>query len=336
MKNVTRTAVFAFLLSLFFASCTRDPLEKVVFVEDGKTKVTAVEVKDAVLLMRKIQEFAGKPIKDDKFVRWANSTAFRTVPGILGNTLLKEEFDRRNIVATPESDAKVLASHNRYMRKKAKSKEELAADFGELKNVYLRQFDIESRKTAYLDSVRKATNITDAEVDAEYKRKKSLRESEDAVYKFALRKGQKACEKLDSGVCWDDVAAEYNEDVLLGDERKDFWKKWDTIPRNGAYIYDDVAAQVRQLKDGEHTKPIETDGGLIIVKAVKSDEASIDCARILIRLPYFTEVPGKEQLKGQMLAEAVNDNLKDLLKELQEKHDFNYPMGTNITYEIFK
>lgn len=336
MNNLVRTAVSTIALAMLVASCTRDPLAKVVFIEDGKTRVTAAEVRDTVLLARKIQEFAGKPIKDEEFVRWANSTAFRSIPGVLGNTLLKEEFDDKHITATPESEANILAKHNRYMRKKAKSKEELAAEFGELKDIYLRQFDIESRRAAYLDSVRNSTTITDAEADAEYERRKSKRAEEDRRYKAALAKGQEAWEKLNSGVSWEDVAAKYNEDILLGEDRKDYWKEWDTIPRTGAYIYEEVAVQVRQLKDGGYTKPIETDDGLLIVRAMKSDDISIDCARILIRLPYFTEVPEKAHLKEQMLAEAVNDHLTNLLQELREKHDFRYPTGTNITYEIFK
>lgn len=321
---------------MLVASCTRDPLAKVVFIEDGKTRVTAAEVRDAVLLIRKIQEFAGKPIKEDQFLRWANSAAFRTIPGILGNTLLKEEFDVKHIVATPESDADILAQHNRYMHKKAKNKEELAAEFGELKDIYLRQFDIESRKAAYLASVRESTTLTDEEIDAEYERRKSRRSEEDARYNAALTRGKEAWEKLNGGASWEEVAAQYNEDALLGEDRKDYWKEWEAIPRTGAYIYEEVATQVRRLKDGGYTQPIETDDGLLIVRAVKSDELSIDCARIAIRLPYFTDVPDKPQLKEQMLAEAVNDHLTNLLQELREKHNFTYPMGTNITYEIFK
>lgn len=313
-----------------------DPLEKIVFMEDGDFKVTAAETRDAVLLTRAISTFAGKPIAEKNFVKWANSTAFRTIPGILANRLLKEELDAKGIKATPESDKKILAAHNKFMKKKAKSKEALAKEFGELERFYLRQFDFESRKSVFLDSIEKTVLPTDEKVDEQFKLNSERREREENVQKAAVAKAQEAWDRLKSGESWENVAKKYNEDPLLRADYKDYWKMWESIPRTGSFIPEDVAAFVRSMKEGEFTKPIETDDGLLIVKVLKTENDMIDCARINIRLPYFTDVPDKAQLKEQMTAEAVKERMQELISELHGKHIFNYPMGTNITYEIFK
>ena len=337
MKTPFAIALHLLACAMLAIGCyPRDPLEKIVFIEDGEFKVTAAETRDAVLLTKAINAFAGKPFKEKKFVKWANSTAFRIIPGILANRLLKEEFDAKGIKATPESDRKILDAHNRFMRRKAKSKEELAKAFGALEAFYLRQFDFESRKAVFLESIEKTAVPTDEQVEKQFARNREKRAKEDEVQKKAVAKAQEAWDRLNSGESWEAVAKKYNEDPLLSDDYKDYWKMWESIPRTGSFIPEDVAAFARSMKAGEFTKPIETDDGLLIVKVLKIDEDSIDCARINIRLPYFTEVPDKPQLKKQMQAEAVKERMQELISELHGKHTFDYPMGTNITYEIFK
>ena len=337
MKTTFGIALDLLVCAALLTGCgPHDPLEKVVFIEDGDFKVTAAETRDAVLLTKAINTFSGRPVKEKQFVKWANSTAFKLIPGLLAKKLLKEEFDAKGVKATPESDQKILAAHNRFMRKRAKSKEELARSFGDLEAFYLRQFDFESRKAAFLDSIEKTSVPTDAQVDERFRLNRERREREEAAQKQAAQKAQEAWEKLNAGESWEEVAKRYNEDPLLSTDYKDNWKMWESIPRTGPYVPEEVSACVRKMKEGEFTKPIETDDGLLIVKVLKVDEVSIDCARINVRLPFFTETPAKDELKRQMTAEAVKDRLMDIVNELREKHNFNYPMGTNITYEIFK
>ena len=121
MKTTFGIALDLLVCAALLTGCgPHDPLEKVVFIEDGDFKVTAAETRDAVLLTKAINTYAGRPVKENRFVKWANSTAFRMIPSLLVNRLLKEEFDAKGVKATPESDQKILAVHNRFMRKRAK------------------------------------------------------------------------------------------------------------------------------------------------------------------------------------------------------------------------
>lgn len=228
MKTTFGIALDLLVCTALLTGCgPHDPLEKIVFIEDGDMKVTAAETRDAVLLTKAINTFAGSPVREKQFVRWANSTAFKLIPGLLAKKLLKEEFDAKGVKATPESDQKILAVHNRFMRKKAKSKEELAKSFGALESFYLRQFDFESRKAVFLEPIEKAAVPTDAQVEGWFNSNKKRREKEQVVYDKAAAKAQEAWDKLNAGESWEEVAKKYNEDPLLSADYKDNWKMWE-------------------------------------------------------------------------------------------------------------
>lgn len=336
MKTILTLSATLFLETLLIQGCAKRAEEGVVFIEDGKLRVTEAYTRNAVLLSSKIMELSGKPIAEPKFKSWANSMAFRSIPSLLGSKLIEEEMDARGIKATPESDKKILAAHSKRMRARGASKEELAEKFGDLKDFYLKQFDFESRKAVFLQQLEDEIVLEDAVVDAVYKHNAEKRAEEDGLYKAAFAKAAQAEAKLKEGVNWEDVAKEFNEDGLLVEEYKDNWKEWESIPKTGPYIPENVGVAVRQLKEGEWTEPLETDDGLLIVKVLKIDDLNIDCARINFRLPFFTETPEKPELKEQLKKEMLQEKLEDLIRELHEKHTFTYPMGTNITYEIFK
>lgn len=313
-----------------------DPLERVVFIKDGSLEVTAAEVRDAVLLSAKINKLSGRPVKEKDFIKWANSTAFRTIPGCLGNHLLREEFDQKNIRATEASDQKILTVHNKFMRQKARSKEELSENFVNLRDFYLRQFDIESRKSAYLDAFAGTIEISDGEVGERMAELQSRHENEVRIFNEATKRGRQAWEALNAGDRWDEVAQKFSEDKLVSKDCANYYREWEFVPKSGPYFPQVVADKVRQLKVGEYTAPLDTEEGLLIVKILGVQDDLISCARIMIRLPVFTEVPEKKQLKENMKKEAVKEHLDDLLDRLKAKHNFSYPMGTNILYEIFK
>lgn len=335
MKSFKTFCVVAFS-GLMIGGCGRkDPLDEVVFVDAGEFSVTASEVRDSVLLNKMILEFSGRKVNPQDFVKWANSCAFRAIPGIMGNHLFKIALDEKNIKATEESDRKVLARHSRQMRKKVGTKEELAAIFGTLAEFYLTQFDFESRKTAYLDAFSAAFVITDEEVDDRHEQDVVRHENEMEVYNSATNRGWTAWRDLKNGARWEDIARKYSEDEGQDGSRENYAKFWEMVPKNGSYIPEAVAKAVRSMKVGDFSPPLDTEEGLLIVKVLGDEGNMISTARIMIRLPIFTPVREKGELRKQMLGEAVNEHIRGLLKSQHDRYKFSYPMGTNITYEIF-
>jgi len=336
MKSYLPSVVSA--LVLIIIGCdnkpkTPDELEKVAFaVVDGRP-LTAARVKNAVLVTAEIRKLKRQPVKQAQFPRWANNAAMIIMRGMVSSMLVEDEAKRLGIKATDESDARILARYNSMLKGDAKSVKELAKRFGEVEPAFREQFAMESLLDEFFNST--VPPVKPEEV-TKFMRTASNRVAHvSRVNSMALEKGLKAWDELKKGESWESVAAKYHEKDLTEEESADSTRDWYSF-RLRECVYPEVAKAVQGMQAGEYTKPLETAGGLMIVKVNEIDGEVYTCVRIFIKMMKDLKMPDEKAAEHMVAKKNFDRRQIELIKELREKHKVEYPLGTNFVYKIWE
>ncbi len=308
-------------------------LSSVAFcVIDGEA-ITAEYVRDIALMVAKITELSGKKVPANAIPVWGNNFAMEVTPSLISSKLLSKEADRLGIKPTAGSDAETLAKFNRQTRSRARTKDELAERFGSLKQVFLRNFESESQRTAYFDTLPEL-KVADGDVDAYYLNLTNRLKKLSKLDAIAREKGRKVEERLAAGDDWAAIASKYSEDALVDKENEIYSKEWGLFRIKDLQPLE-LSIAVAMLETNKWTRPIETDDGLVVAKLLNREGDSVSLARILIRLPIRLEVPSREVAERRIKQEKCGDFQRKLLPKLYEQAKIEYPLGTNFIYRIW-
>lgn len=133
--------------------------------------------------------------------------------------------------------------------------------------------------------------------------------------------------QLKQGGEFKSLAAKYTE---IPAERKDngMWGELDNDFLKGDHA---LLAEIKKLKPGQFTPPVEGDNGLMIARLDGFTEDGLYIlSRIFFQLPMFIEIPTKEELIESAHIEHVEKKYKDLLKILKENAIIEFPSGQKL------
>lgn len=90
-----------------------------------------------------------------------------------------------------------------------------------------------------------------------------------------------------------------------------------------------------KLKPGDITPPIESDGGLAIIRKDEDDgAATFTFSRVFFRLPVSWVEETPDEARNILLEDLTKRRIKDTMKEYSAKLKIEYPMGSNAVGRI--
>ena len=136
---------------------------------------------------------------------------------------------------------------------------------------------------------------------------------------------EKAERMLDAAT-FEDAAKAYSEDAYLA-----YGYEWGLFTREQLSDEAEVLKLLPTLKVGDVTPPVESDGGLAILRMDASDDPdNVAFSRVFFRLPMFytqeTPAEARTALKEELSRELISETLKDVASKLK----IEYPDGTNV------
>lgn len=322
----------ACLTCVLLTGCAREDQSSFAVI-DGKPLAQS-EVKQIVLVQARMFELRGGKIRKNQFADWCNTTAAKIIPGLVSARLIDTAARSAGIKPTQEDVDAVLAGYNSACGKQKLSVDELAALFGDEREMFLELFARSVRKKAF-ERINLAVDVSDGEVAAELEQRTNALQIAIQIDGTAKTNGAAAWKRLCSGEDWNKVAAECSEDRLVDPANEDFALEWATVDGTGMG-YPELAKVLPSLKEGDFSKPIEIEEGLVIVRATEVENGRWTLARMLFRMAEPVEVPSPEEVRSEIAREkAVNAQI-ELLKQLMAKATITYPLGTNFTVKIWQ
>lgn len=173
--------------------------------------------------------------------------------------------------------------------------------------------------------------ITDEMVADRLAQIKRANERAAATNNLVFAKATNVWSRIASGELeFEKAAAEFSEDEYIGEGCE-----WGTFTRDQLDGEDAVLAMLPTLKTGDITPPVESDGGVAILRRDEDDsDKTYSFSRVFFRLPYFYDEETPEEarvaLKGLKLHEAIQAAIKDSTAKLKVE----YPDGTNLVWKI--
>lgn len=302
-------------------------------IVDGKP-LTAATVKESVLVLSRVRSLTiGKDIPAPSGRR-ANIQAMKLAPQLVSSMILDGVLDKKGISSSKNSDSALLSSYNKRFRTSAKSLDELAELFGDLRDAFKRQFVRESRQHAFFDEQPELA-VTDADVESFYISVSNKLRRSARIDARATNRMEKAWKELQAGSPWEVVATNYTEDAMLDPSLADNWKDWISLDVSKLEPMDLMVA-VSKMKPGEYTRPIETDEGLIIAKLISREDDFCTLARILVRMGVPVAVPTREAAIKKLEREKNTAFQRKYLKSLKESAKIEYPYGKKFVFQIWE
>ena len=169
--------------------------------------------------------------------------------------------------------------------------------------------------------------VTDEDVQTEIKRVRDYNLTAGATNAFVFAEATNVWRDVQAKkISFEDAAAKFSQDMYISEGCE--WGSF-TADQLGS---EETAlkAHLQKMSAGEVTPPVESDGGLAIVRLDERDSEQImTLSRIFFRLPMFFDVPSEEQarqdLKTRRELQVVNDTFEGLAK----KFAIEYPNGKN-------
>ena len=328
-----RIIASSFLLSLLALGCSQKAPDVTFIVVNGEA-VTESAVREAVLVRARIRELAGSPVKPEQFDNWANASAQRLMGTLSNSILVRQDADSRGIKVEPVDLEKTLSSFNAQTRQKCASLDELAAKFGDLEGAFRRQFE-ETAKAAAYERAFWTVPVSDRMVAQHFKLMTNALERAKSVDAAAKAKAEAAYRRLKAGEPWEKVAA-VSEDRLISALNEKFATEWLTVGKD-AMGMKELEAQLPSMKPGDHTKPMETQFGMLIVRLNGKKGAFYRLSRILFRMANPVRIESTVEGGRATVARQLRQSaIEKTLARLQGQAVFEYPLGTNFTYQIWK
>ena len=122
------------------------------------------------------------------------------------------------------------------------------------------------------------------------------------------------------------AAEKFSEDAYLSEG-----VDWGSFTKDQLADEPAVLALVPSLKVGDVTPPVESDGGLAILRRDENDNPDvISFSRIFFRLPMFCESESLAEAKAALKAEKEHAAVKQTLDGYAAKLKIEYPDGSNV------
>ena len=126
------------------------------------------------------------------------------------------------------------------------------------------------------------------------------------------------------------AAAEFSEDEYIGEGCE-----WGTFTRDQLDGEDAVLALLPTLKTGDITPPVESDGGVAILRRDEDDsDKTYSFSRIFFRLPYFYDEETPEEARAALKDLKLHEAIQTAIKDSAAKLKVEYPNGTNLIWKI--
>ena len=96
-----------------------------------------------------------------------------------------------------------------------------------------------------------------------------------------------------------------------------------------------MLALLPTLKTGDITPPVESDGGLAILRKDEDDnDKTFSFSRVFFKLPYFFDVETTAEMRKALQAEKTSQLVQDTIKSYIGKLKIEYPDGTNLIWKL--
>lgn len=137
--------------------------------------------------------------------------------------------------------------------------------------------------------------------------------------------------KITSGeLTFEDAAKKYSQDEYI-----DEGCEWGCFTRE--QLEDDVAvlALLPNIKTGDITPPVESDGGVAILRKDEDDNPkTFSFSRVFFRLPYFFDEETTGEARRALLETKESELVQTTIKSYIGKLKVEYPSGTNLVWKL--
>lgn len=327
-----KTIVVA-VMTVALAGCKPDAgSPKPIYAVVNGSPITVEYASNAVMVIARTLELAGRPVQQKNFGKWANRTATAQSRRLLASEMMDQALKIKGVKTDDRSDSETLAKYAKATKREYGSIDELAKEYGALEDTFRVIFAKASRLAAYI-AHSGVMEISEGEVDKFLEGQKELIENCERINKSALEKGDKAWARLEAGESWDIVAKECSEDKIT--DSTCFWKEWETF-RLKDFFLPEVVAALSGKEKGFYTHPLDTDQGLLIVKVTEKEDDVYTCARILVRMTNVPEMPTREEALQKIKSERRSNLQEELLSEFRDSAEIVFPNGTNNVLRVWK
>lgn len=124
---------------------------------------------------------------------------------------------------------------------------------------------------------------------------------------------------------FEQAATNYSEDVYIADGCE-----WGTFGSDQLADDPAVLKMLPTLKVGDITPPVESDGGLAIVRLDEILEKKYTFSRVFFRLPVFFDLETSDQARCRLREDATQALIKRELDATKAMMRIEYPNGTNL------
>ena len=129
---------------------------------------------------------------------------------------------------------------------------------------------------------------------------------------------------------FEEAASKFSEDEYVQNGCE-----WGCFTRDQLEGENGVLALLPTIKTGDITPPVESDGGLAILRKDEDDnDKTYSFSRVFFRLPYFYEEETPEQARAVLREEKCTELIRKTIKDYIGKLKIEYPSGTNLVWKL--
>ena len=152
-----------------------------------------------------------------------------------------------------------------------------------------------------------------------------------ATNAFIFAKATNVWKKIVSGeLTFESAASKFSEDEYIQEGCE-----WGCFTRDQLEGEEELLAFLPTIKPGDITPPIESDGGLAILRKDEDDNnKTYSFSRVFFRLPYFYEEETPEKARAVLQEQKCKELVQAAIKENIGKLKIEYPDGTNIVWKL--
>ena len=173
--------------------------------------------------------------------------------------------------------------------------------------------------------------ITDAMVKERQEQIKEANVRAAATNAYVFAKATNVWQKIVSAeLTFEDAASKYSEDEYIKEGCD-----WGCFTRDQLEGEEGVLALLPTIKTGDITPPIESDGGLAILRKDEDDNPkTFSFSRVFFRLPYFYDEETSEQARAALHEQKTTELIRATMKKNIDKLKVEYPNGTNMVWKL--
>ena len=129
---------------------------------------------------------------------------------------------------------------------------------------------------------------------------------------------------------FEEAASKFSEDEYIKNGCE-----WGSFTRDQLDGEDGVLALLPTIKPGDITPPLESDGGVAILrKDNDDDDRTYSFSRVFFRLPYFYDEESPEQARMALKDLKFHEAIQKAIMDSAAKLKIEYPNGTNLVWKL--